>query len=278
MEIIDIIKEAIVFPSKSLDKLAIYIGLKFLATILLACGIFACVFSVDSAIFSIIGLIFILAALFFAFITMGYSLKIIKSGIDGDELLPAYDWKNDGIAGIKLFVVDFVYYLIPAILTVVIAFITNVPGTFMKLAQDSMVTAAMMNATSASINASTIPAVSQNAVSAFVGSILITALISMVLFIIFSLVQSMGQARLAKTGDIGNALNVVEAAKDITRIGIGKVIAIVILVALVIMVVTGILTFLANQVSFLGILSIIVSPYLLFFAQRAFGLLYADIA
>lgn len=278
MEIIDIIKEAIVFPSKSLDKLAIYIGLTFLAAILLACGIFACVFSVDSAIFSIIGLIFILAALFVAFITRGYSLKIIKSGIDGDELLPAYDWKNDGIAGIKLFVVDFVYYLIPLILTVVIAFITNVPGTFMKLTQDSMVTAAMMNATSASINASTIPAVSQNAVSAFVGSVLITALISMVLFIIFSLVQSMGQARLAKTGDIGNALNVVEAAKDITRIGIGKVIAIVILVALVIMVVTGILGFLANQVSFLGILSIIVSPYLLFFAQRAFGLLYADIA
>ena len=105
-------------------------------------------------------------------------------------------------------------------------------------------------------------------------SLSITIMVALVLFVIFSFLQTMAQARLANTGSLGEALNVVEAAKDIKRIGVGKVIVVILLIIIIIAVIEMIL----SSVPFLAILSIIISPYLLFFAQRAVGLLYSDIA
>jgi hypothetical protein len=88
----------------------------------------------------------------------------------------------------------------------------------------------------------------------------------------------MGQSRLANTGSLGEALNIPEAARDISRIGVGKVIAVVLLIIVVIGVIQAILGYVYGQVPQLSLLSIIVTPYLAFFSQRAYGLLYSDIA
>ena len=83
---------------------------------------------------------------------------------------------------------------------------------------------------------------------------------------------------MANTGSLTEALNVFESAKDISRIGIGKVIVVIILVIVIVAVIEMILSAIFNYVPILSILSIIITPYLLFFTQRAVGLLYSDIA
>lgn len=101
-------------------------------------------------------------------------------------------------------------------------------------------------------------------------------IVALVLFIIFLFLQTMAEWRLAKTDDLKEALNVLESAKDITRIDVGKVILLI--MTLVIVIVTEIIiSFIFNYLPFLSILSIIITPYLLFFTQRAIGLLYSDI-
>ena len=88
----------------------------------------------------------------------------------------------------------------------------------------------------------------------------------------------MAQSRLAKTDSLGYSLNIPEAFKDIGRIGYGKVLAVVILIFIIIAVINALITGLNSYINGIGILSIIVTPYLVFFAARATGLLYSDIA
>lgn len=200
----------------------------------------------------------------------------MKSGIDQDEEAPAFDWKNDGINGIKVIVLGIVYFIIPAIIVGIVALITNVPGNLVQIIQEYSTS---INATAAvNSTASAMPAVSSASWAALGTSLAITAIIAFVLFIIFAFIQTMGQARLANTGSLGNGLNIVEAAKDISRIGVGKVIAVILLVFIVIMVIQGILGYIYGQIPQLSIISIIITPYFVFFTQRAYGLLYSDIA
>ena len=276
MEIIDIIKEAFIFPSNNLEKLAIYIVLTFVMGMLVVGGIFSFVFSSQSSALLIVGLILCIAAIILALIISGYQLKIMKSGIDQDEEAPAFDWKNDGINGIKVIVLGIVYFIIPAIIVGIVALITNVPSNLVQIIQEYSTS---INATAAvNSTASVMPAVSSASWAALGTSLAITAIIAFVLFIIFAFIQTMGQARLANTGSLGNGLNIVEAAKDISRIGVGKVIAVILLVFIVIMVIQGILGYIYGQIPQLSIISIIITPYFVFFTQRAYGLLYSDIA
>ena len=95
---------------------------------------------------------------------------------------------------------------------------------------------------------------------------------------LFSFVQIMANSRLANTDSLGDALNIPEAFKDISRIGVGKVVATIVLVVIVSVVISAILSAVYQQVPQLAILNIIVTPYLMFFTNRATGLLYSDIA
>jgi hypothetical protein len=278
MEILDIIKEAFIFPSQNLEKLAIYIVLTFIVGLLVAGGIISSFLGVNnSAIGVVLGAILLIAALVVSFIISGYQLGILKSGIDQTPEAPAIDWKNDLISGIKLLVVNIVYFIIPAIIVLIIGLITNLPGTIMDAAQQSAVAPANASAVANSTGMA-VSSVSDATMAALGTSIAITALIAIVVFIIFAFLQTMGQSRLANTGSLGEALNIREAFNDLTNIGIGKVIAVVILIFVVIGVVNGILGILSSQVSQLSILSVVLTPYLAFFSQRAIGLLYSDVA
>lgn len=278
MEIMEIIKDAFIFPSQNLEKLAIYIVLTVVTGLLVGGGAALGLLStLNASYLAIIGVILFIIGIILALIISGYQLDILKSGIDLVDEAPSFDWKNDLINGIKLLIVGIVYFIIPAIIVLIVGLVTNLPGNFMKIINEASVApanaTAMANSTGVAMNA-----VSQSTIAAFGTSLAVTAMVAFVLFIIFAFIETMGQARLANTGSLGHALNIPEAAKDLTRIGIGKVVAVVILVIIIVAVINAILGYLSGQVSQLSILSLIVTPYLAFFSQRASGLLYSDIA
>ncbi|WP_458455478.1 DUF4013 domain-containing protein [Methanobrevibacter sp.] len=278
MEIMDIIKEAFIFPSKNLEKLAIYIVLMFVLSLLIVGGVFLTAFSfVDQSYLAIVGVILFILGIILSFIVSGYQLGILKSGIDQVDEAPSFDWKNDLINGIKLLIVSIVYFIVPAIIVGIMALITNVPGNMMRVIQEASAGPAnatvMVNSTGVATQV-----VSDHSIAALGTSIAITGIVAAIVFIIFAFLATMGQSRLANTGDLGEALNIPEAYRDITRIGIGKVIAVILLSMIVVAVIEAILGYIYGQIPQLSILSMIVTPYFAFFTQRATGLLYSDIA
>lgn len=276
MEITEIIKESFIFPANNLKALAIYIAITFVMGILVAGGIFSALGIQNSALYGILSFILFIIAVLVGFILSGYEIDIIKTGIDLEDLAPDFDWKADLIRGIKAIIVAIVYFIIPAIITLIVAFITNVPGNFVNVVQYVNQTA--VNANGTVVANSVLEMVPDSVMSGLVGSISITLLVAAVLFIIFSFIQVMANSRLANTDSLGEALNIPEAVKDISRIGVGKVLATLILVFIVSLVIGAILSAVYQQVPQLSILNIIVTPYLMFFTNRATGLLYSDIA
>lgn len=276
MEVMDIIKESLIFPSNDLTKLAIYIVITIVTGILAGIGIvFFAIGLEESAIFAVIGIIVLIAAFIIGFILSGYQISIIKSGIDHDENVPEFKWEQNLITGIKYLVVFIVYYIIPAIIVLIVGWATNLFGLSFE------VFIRMMNA---SINAppnTTVvftDVIPQSVMISLGNAMIITGVVAAVLFLIFMFVHTMAESRLAKTDNLGDALNISEAFKDIGRIGWGKVIAVVVLIFLIIFVINAIISGLNSYISGISIISIVVTPYLIFFAARATGLLYSDIA
>lgn len=276
MEITEIIKDSLMFPANNLKALAIYIAITFVVGILVAGGIFSALGIQNSALYGILSFILFIIAILVGFILSGYEIDIIKTGIEFEDLAPDFDWKADLIRGIKAIIVAIVYFIIPAIITLIVAFITNVPGNIVNMTQYINQTA--VNANGTVVANSVLEMVPESVLSGLVGSITITLLVAAVLFIIFSFIQVMANSRLANTDSLGEALNIPEAIKDISRIGVGKVIATIILVFIVALVINAILSAVYQQVPQLSILNIIVTPYIMFFTNRATGLLYSDIA
>lgn len=278
MEIMDIIKEAFIFPSNNLEKLAIYIVLTFVLGLIVAGGVITTVAGVNnSSVYLILAAILFIISIIVALIISGYQLAILKSGIDLDDEAPSFDWKNDLITGIKLIIVNIVYMIIPAIIVGIVALITNLPGNMVKASQEVAANSANVTAI-ANSTAPVVANISDATAAAFASSFAITAIVGLILVVIFAFFLTMGQSRLANTGSLGEALNIPEAARDISRIGVGKVIAVVLLIIVVIGVIQAVLGYVYGQVPQLSLLSIIVTPYLAFFSQRAYGLLYSDIA
>lgn len=276
MEIIDIIKEAMVYPSNDLAKLAIYIALSFAIGILFILGLVLFALGVsENAVFAVIGVILFIGALVVSFILSGYLISIVKSGIDGDEDLPEFIWKENLITGVKYLVVNIVYFIIPAIIVLIIGAATNLFGLAAEVISKTVNASVQAQANSTVVASNVVP---QATMTSFLTAFSITAIIAAVVFLIFLFIETMAEARLANTGNIGDALNVPEAFKDIGRIGWGKVIAVVFLIFIIIAVINSVISGLNYYISGISIISLIVTPYLTFFSSRATGLLYSDIA
>jgi hypothetical protein len=276
MEIMEIIKEAMVFPSKDIVKLAVYIALSVVSVLLGAFGIIYLAIGVASQSFwIIIGLIAFIAALILGFITTGYIVSIIRSGIEHEESAPQFMWKENLVTGIKFVVLNIVYFIIPAIVVLILGWVTNLFGMasimFTRMMYASMAAPANATVTIADV-------VPQSMIISFGNSLIIVGIVAFILFVIFGFLETMGQCRLAKTDSLGYAVNIPEAFRDIGRIGFGKVIGLTVLIFVIILVINCIISGLNAYIAGFSILSIIVTPYLSFFAASASGLLYSDIA
>ena len=277
MEIMDIIKESFIFPTNNLEKLAIYVVLLFIMGLVAVGGVFSIYLATEnSMIYLILTAILFIISIVIGLIITGYQVGIVKSGIELDDNAPEFDWKNDIITGIKMVIVNIVYMIIPTIIVGIVALITNVPGNVLQMAQEMSANSA--NVTAVANSTSAMASVSDATMAAFGTSVAITGMVAFILFIIFAIILTIAEARLANTGSLGEALNIPEAVRDISRIGVGKVIAVFLLLFIIITVIQAILNTLYGLIPPIAILSIIVTPFLTFVSNRTAGLLYSDIA
>ena len=87
----------------------------------------------------------------------------------------------------------------------------------------------------------------------------------------------MAKCKLAQTDDLGSALAIGEAIGDISRVGLGKLIATAVVIFVILVIVVFIIALIAGVNDTIGsILLGIFSVYFVFFYNRAIGLLYSD--
>ncbi|MBQ2962165.1 DUF4013 domain-containing protein [Methanobrevibacter sp.] len=112
----------------------------------------------------------------------------------------------------------------------------------------------------------------------------IGGIIGLAALIVFGFALLMAQCRLAKNESLMDALNIPEAMKDISKVGIVKILAILVVIFLI----TFILTFISSIIVkicvplginlFVGpILSALIGAFSFFLSYRAIGLMYSDV-
>ncbi|WP_407414554.1 DUF4013 domain-containing protein [Methanobrevibacter sp.] len=265
MEFGEIFSNALKYPVSDYQKL-LMVGLVFIVASLPAVlALFGFYNSTFSTIWSIVSLI--ISILF-----LGYGLSVIRQSIDLNDEIPAFDWANNLVDGIKSFVVSFVYYLVPAIIVSIISIISlgSAFSTLPKSAIDAMGNATTTNAF--------INAIPPQTWAALGYGLAVVAIVAIILFIIFGLFQTVATCRLAKYGSLGEAFAFGEVYGDIKKIGILKLLGFLIVLAIIASVIGAVIGLLA-LIPFIGIIIgyLIGNSFILLFANRAIGLLYSDV-
>ena len=237
MNVGGIISDAVAYPFHNIKALLLYIVLSVIAALIAGASIISIVVAFSTKglggiAFAGLGIAEVLIFVLVLFLIQGYALDIIKFGIERRDDGPEIDIIRQIANAIKLVIVDVVYYIVPVIITTILAL--------------------------------------------FLRDWLIT-IIGIILFIVFALANFMAKCRLAKTDSLGDALAIGEAIGDISKVGIGKLLAVVSLVAIILIIIAFIIALLASLNATLGSIIIgIAAVYFVFFYNRAIGLLYSD--
>ncbi|WP_458452959.1 DUF4013 domain-containing protein [Methanobrevibacter sp.] len=237
MSLSEIITDSVKYPFNDLTKFFIVGIISLLAGM---SNVFTA-FDVDSfALVALGGVI----SLIFTLILSGYSLSVINYGIRRSDEIPDFDFVKNFIDGIKVLIIEIVYFIIPLLITIVLAFITGAIGQGL------------------------------DHLAAGLG---VGLIISFILIVLFSLFEFVALARFAKTEEFGDAFNFSEIFEEIKQIGIVKILALVI-ISLVIMIIAAIVISLIGLVPFIGIIiaDIIIGAFVTLYFCRAIGLLYAE--
>jgi len=126
MDVIEIIKESLVYPTNNLMALLIYIVLCVIAALVLVTtvgGLYLGSTLKNVLVTGVSGIVGIVVAIIISFLISGYMLDVLKLGIQHSNDSPRIDFSRQVINGLKLFIVDVVYLIIPAILFVVLSMI-----------------------------------------------------------------------------------------------------------------------------------------------------------
>jgi hypothetical protein len=203
----------------------------------------------------ILGILFLISFLIIpAFLVMGYFFRVLKGSIAGFDELPDFDeWGEMLIDGLKIFVVQFVYFLIPAIIILI--------GVWASIASISVTDAGNL--------------ANPGLVFGLMG---VTAIIGIILAIILGLIASIAIANMAlNNGEIGAAFRFSEILEKIAMIGWGKYIVWYI-VMIIIGLIGGVIAGILNIIPFIGtiIALLVVYPYLYMFSARSLALLFGS--
>lgn len=285
MNITEIIKTSIVYPTTSWKRYLVYGIILVLANLsvfsgpLLPKGLQA------------LGLIFSLIGLIFALVAAGFDIDIFKAGINKTNEIPTLDFVNQFVNGIKNVITAIVYYIIPIIILAISAFVMGIPqmGAEFFNGFTADVVANTANGTITPINPTTIQAL-PNA-DMFLTAVGLFAILVIILLIIFGILFTIAKCRLAKDNSLKSALNIPEAIKDLKKIGIAKFIgtyiAMVIVTAIFVLGTSVILGFVGtvlmgiaqplaiHVVAFLTFL--LVNPFIGLFGAQTLGLVYSEI-
>ena len=277
MNITEIIKDAFIFPSKNMERFAVYLVLSVLMTVFILGGSIKYQLGFINVDNYAIGGIYLVIALVIGFFISGYHLKVIKSGIELDDEVPVFELGENFLGGFEIAIISVFYFIIQAFIIAVAVIATNVFGNAIATVQEIRLQIFnvffMVNSADIAVDAIS------NAVFNFIISLAITIAVALIVFLIFSILQSASQARLANTDSLKYALDIFEALKDIKRIGIVKVLLLVLLVLVIIAVMATIFIILFNILPLLlTVIYIILVPYIALAIQRLIGLAYSDIA
>ena len=126
MELGEILSDALVYPFQNIKALVVYLILGIILGIATA-GTVAAVMvgAMAKNALAVLGsgIIGIIIALFIGFIITGYQLDIIKYGIERSNGAPGIDFIRQFFNGVKYFVVNIVYMIIPIIIAAILAVI-----------------------------------------------------------------------------------------------------------------------------------------------------------
>ena len=266
MNLREIIMDAIKYPISDTPKFLIFcvlIILMSLSTILPSYGLKN----------NTLSLILSLVTLIVSFIVLGYSVEVIKGGTEGDNTLPDFDYVKQFVMGIKAMILEIIYFIIPAIIVIIVASASGLFTSFTKIVYAS-IDAIDNGASNFTMIMAGIP---QSTVNTFTNALTVTLIVAIILFIIFSLMAVTGLVRFAKTEKGTEGLRFMEILKDMSKVGFIKIIVtliVIYIIALALAFVIGLIGLIPYIGVFIGIF--VGVPFILLFLYRAIGLLYAD--
>ncbi len=266
MKLREIITDAIKYPISDTRKFLIFCVL----TILMSLSTILPSYGFKNGTLS---LILSLVTLIVSFIILGYSVDVIKSGALREDTLPDFDLVKQFVNGIKALILDIIYFLIPAIIVIIVASATGLFSALTKIIYAS-IDAIDNGASNMTMIMAAIP---KSTMTAFTNALTITLIIGIILFIIFSLISITGLVRFAKSGSGIEGLRFRKILKDMSNVGFIKIIVTLIVIYIITLILTIVIG-LIGLIPYIGVfISIFVGvPFIVLFLYRAIGLLYAD--
>ena len=266
MNLREIIMDAIKYPISDTRKFLIFcvlIILMSLSTILPSYGL-----KNDT-----LSIILSLVTLIVSFVVIGYSVEVIKGGTEGDDTLPDFDYVKQFVIGIKALILDIIYFIIPAVIVIIVAYASGLFSSFTKIIYASI--DAIGNG--ASNFTAIMAAIPKSTMGAFTNALTITLIVGIILFVIFSLMSFTGLVRFAKSGSGTEGLRFREILRDMSNVGFIKIIVtliVIYIIAFALAIVIGLIGLIPYIGVFIGMF--IGVPFTILFLYRAIGLLYAD--
>ena len=266
MNLREIIMDSIKFPISDTRKFLIFCALIIimsLSTVLPSYGV-----KNDT-----LTLVLSIVTLIVTFVVLGYCIDVIKSGTDGADTLPDFDYVKQFVLGIKALILDIIYFIIPAVIVIIIASASGLFSSFTEIVYISM-DAIANETTNASMIIAAIP---KSTMNTFTNALGITIIAAIILFIIFSFLSFTALVRFAKTGSGTEGLRFREILRDISKVGVIKIIVtliVIYIIALIFSVIIGLIGLIPYVGVFIGIFVGI--PFVILYLYRAIGLLYAD--
>ena len=218
-------------------------------------------------------LILSLVTLIVSFVVLGYAVDVIKGGTEGDDTLPDFDYVRQFVLGIKALILELIYFIIPAVIVIIVASATGLFSSFTKIVYVS-IDAIANDADNLTAIMAAIP---KSTMNTFTNALTITLIVAIILFIIFSLMSFTAMVRFARTGSGTEGLRFRQILRDMSNVGFVKIIVTLIVIYIIALALTFVAT-LIGMIPYIGVfISIFIGvPFILLFLYRAIGLLYAD--
>lgn len=254
MTISSIFNDALKYPFDNVSKWIIFGIIIIIANISYLFTMFGVTDGTVQAVASLINFIVM-------FIVVGYSLAITRDTIHGYDELPGFDIIKNFIDGIKAAVLSFIYIIIPTIIFFILLFATGAVNAFSQAVEVSMAGGAL----------------SSDLAFNLIGSIGLTFIISLIIYIIFMLFATIAYCRLADTGSFSQGFSFSGIIDDIKRIGVGSYIVWWIVLAIIIVILLLIAMFI-TVIPYIGYLIslLFISSFVYIFIARATGLIYSN--
>lgn len=242
MNISEIFKDAFKFPASNWKRFLI-LGIIILVSTLLA---MPTIYLKNSPYILLTFLIAYIIQLF----VMGYTLRTIKISINEENELPAFNkWIEMFIDGIKIFIISFLYSIIPSIFII----IGVVIAVFSSISTGS------------------------SQLNFFNPATLVFLVIGGVLYVLVMFFYQIGIANMAYQDKVGAALSLGEIKSIIRKIGWKKYL-VVFIILIIISGASSIFGYFLNRmpIYLIIIFAILISPYLGLIRSRAIGLIYKE--